>query len=254
MASPTVASVILSKINRIGRPVLNLLFPKEIEAYYLILELVDADFNPLRSFLFPVMPSEISETHTEITTTSNTYRGVHVIKTDTFVPRSIKIMGTFGRRIYLVNTVLGTRSPLNLSLFGGEALDVRIDGSAEFNTKFKTGFGALNVLAHLKELSKGKSIDGRQRYLFLYNPVMGSNYVVEFKTFSRTENVETSNVLYPYSIDLVAVAHVSDIIGKLDKLVISASALLGRIANSALENPGTKAQRFSNTKQLLSTI
>ena len=244
-SSPQTNSI-LSKLIGAGRAVGHLLYPNDVEAYYLVLELVDADLNPIRSFLWPIMPAEIIDTQKEVTTATMNYGGVHVIKTDTFTPRKITIQGMFGRRVYLVNTTFRTRTDIpdvgvDISCEeGGFSLPGAgsgVVGKREFNQNLKTGYGALKVLEFMKECSKRRDKTLRQRYLFLYNPVLGSNYVVEFDSFERMQNADTSNVLYPYRIQMTAVADLDTVLSNNRLRKVNALALLGGIANNVLRSP-----------------
>ena len=247
-------NTLLTKLFRMGRGAANIVFPNDIEAYFLIFQLVDYELKPLRTLTFPIMPTDIIEHQPELTKATPTYGGVHVIKTDSFIPRKVVIVGMFGRRIYLVNTIHGTVKERITGLLSNVKNIVTQEEIPEFSRTFKTGYGALKSIEQLKELSKSRDDMGRQHYLYLYNPVFGSNYVVEFNVFERTQNSETSNLLYPYKIELTAVADVSSIIGIKGRAKATLRSFATNSVTAAIRNPGRTIAAIKDPKRALSVV
>jgi len=195
----------------------------------LAIELVDSQENTVDYFIWPILPDEIRENHTELTTIRKTMGGVNVLKNPTFNPRQISMRGTFGRTFKLLlgqQTVefAGFGFSIQNGKFNVTAPNL-LDGDVpQFSTFAKTGYGCVKILEAMKEKSKKLDQYGKPYALYLYNPILGNNYQVEFNTFSHMQDKDQFNMIPAYSIQLTAVA--------------SLEAILGRRAsvNSALKN------------------
>jgi hypothetical protein len=192
-------------LERVGKSVLNIKYPKEFELYVIALELIDGDGNVLNYFIFPVNPSSLDELNQTITNVRKTQTGVTVLKNPTFVPIDINISGTFGRKFRIL---LGTDYTDFLSSFSskGETTSKTIKQGLLnfFDERVKTGFGCLNVL---KDILDGATIMDSKgpRLLILHNLPFGSAYVVE-PISTKTSMSQESNMIHNYNLALKAVA------------------------------------------------
>jgi hypothetical protein len=195
----------------LGRPVLNAIFPKEIEYYSIFLELVNSKGELVDFFTWPINPDSLSETHKELTTIRKTMGGVSVLKNPTFTPRMISLRGDFGQRFkVLLNNQNFEFAGIQLSLKEGK-FNISAPGDLEtnypqFSSFAKNGYGCIKVLEAMKEKSKKLDQYNKPFSLYFYNPILGNNYQVEFDTFVHSQDSTRYNMLPSYSMQLTAIA------------------------------------------------
>jgi len=198
---------------QVGKSALNALFPKEFEFYMLAIELVNSQGETEDYFSWPILPEEIRDTSNEITRITKTIGGVNVVVNSSFVPTQIFIKGNFGRRFkVLINNN-------KIELFGFGFSNKKISkpnftlGVPQFSSFAKTGYGCIKMLQSIKE--KSKQLDGYQKpfSLYLYNPILGDNYQVEFNSFTHSQDVGR-NMIPNYSLQLSSVADLDSVLGK----------------------------------------
>lgn len=208
-----------SKLNQLGRATLHALFPKDIEYYFLALELVDSQGTTVDYFSWPVLPEEINETQNELTSVRKTMGGVNVQKNPTFNPRQISIRGNFGRRFKLL---LGGKpiefAGIGLSIKNGK-FDIKgpnlLDNNVpQFSSFVKNGYGCIKLLEAMKEKSKKLDADQKPHALYLYNPILGNNYQVEFNSFNQMQDKDSHNMIPAYSFQLTAVAPLDSVLSR----------------------------------------
>jgi len=206
-------------VAEIGRKAAAALFPRDFDFYLVSLELVDSDGVTVDLFTFPVMPSEISEERTELTTIKKSAKGITSIKTPTFIPRQISISGDFGRKFkvvfgdevtilagFLFNSIReGTFNKENLF---GNFTKIK---QPVFSSPIKTGFGCTKVLESMVDKSLGFDSKGKPYNLFFYNPTLGNNYLVNTKTLRFNQDKESSNMIWKYSLSMTAVANLEQL-------------------------------------------
>lgn len=208
-----------SKLAQLGRGTLHALFPNDVEAYLLALELVDSQGATIDYFAWPILPDEISDTHSEATSVVKTFGGTHTNKTSTFTPRNINLRGTFGRDF---KVLLGGQEIVafgfSLSIRNGKfninppnLLDNPVPQLSSF---VKNGYGCVKILEAIKE--KSKKVDSFQKpySLYFYNPILGNNYQVEIKKFTTSQDVSRNNMIPHYSLELIATAPLESIISR----------------------------------------
>lgn len=202
-----------------GKAGLASLYPKDFSYSFISIELVDSQNNTVDYFSWPVLPDEIRETHTELTTIRKTMGGVNVLKNPTFNPRQISMRGTFGRTFKLI---LGQQT-VEFAGFGFSIQNGKfnvstpnlLDGDIpQFSSFAKTGFGCVKILEAMKEKSKKLDQYQKPHSLYLYNPILGNNYQVEFNTFSHMQDSGQYNMIPAYSLQLTAVASLDAILGR----------------------------------------
>lgn len=258
--APSQQQILLDLVARVGRPVLHLLFPNDVEAYYMVLELVDADQRTLEYFAFPVTPAEVREEHKEITSVTKTYGGTHVLKTDTFTPRKIMIRGQFERGLRFVGDVAdavgGSSIDEAFSVARTRPKDSRSvrdelykqigfknnEANARIFNSFKTGYGAMKYIERLKELSKKRYANRTKPvFLYLYNPILGGNYLVEFENFVHMQNQDNSNIIPTYEMTFIAVADLNTINKErlnTFRAINILNSIAGGLINRGLKNVG----------------
>ncbi len=188
-------------LTNFGTTALNAMFPNDFEAYLITFELVDSDDNTLEFFSFPLMPSNISITEPEITNIKKVNRGITSLKTDSFIPKDINLVGSFGRtfRILIRDKIVDFNS-------FHKALGIQ-KGDFQGPT-IKTGFGSTKILQNLLEGSKVLDQKGKPCRLYLYNFAFSENYIVEVLQKTFTQSKET-NMIWNYNISLKAVAPIN---------------------------------------------
>lgn len=219
MSVSTVEARVKNSIATIGKAGLHALFPKDVEYYFLALELVDSSGNTVDYFAWPILPDELRENQVEITTIRKTMGGVSVLKNPTFNPRVIFIKGDFGRRFKLL---LGGKpvefAGFTLSTQNGKfAIDppnLLSSTTAQLSSFVKSGYGCIKLLEAMKEKSKKLDQNQKPHSLYLYNPILGNNYQVEFNTFGQLQDKHDYNMLPSYSIQMTAVAPLDSVLSR----------------------------------------
>ena len=98
----------------LGRGPLHALYPKDIPAYFCAIELVNSEGITVDYFAWPILPDEIRETDTPITTVRKTMSAVNVQKNSSFNPKQISLKGDFGRKFKFNDQSLGS-SPWSIN-------------------------------------------------------------------------------------------------------------------------------------------
>lgn len=194
----------------VGQQGLAYQYPKEFEYYMCALELCDSNMATEYYFIFPVMPSSITNSIPVPTVTKLTNGGVTVIKNPQFVPRDITLTGNFGRSL---KVLLGKGKYQELvSSFqdtsGGFSAKSILSGLGNvFDQKTKTGYGCCKILEEIIEQSSKLDANGKQRHLILYNLAFGDSFFVEPSNLTFAQSQE-SNIVWNYSLPLKAVARI----------------------------------------------
>jgi hypothetical protein len=212
MALNGIVSDFRSRLSTLGEIGLNALFPQDFEFYMVALELVNSRGNTEEYFSFPVLPSNIREQSTEITNIKKTAGGIVVIDNDSFVTKDITMSGTFGRNFKLLVNGGGDRiefAGISLSFSGGRP-DLAIE-RPDFSRIAKTGYGCTKILEKIKNKSVMLDNNGKPYSLYLYNPVLGNNYVVKFIDIITSQSEDVNNRIPKYEITLRAIASLDSI-------------------------------------------
>lgn len=208
-----------SKLLQVGKAGMNALFPNDFPYYLVALELVDSQNNTVDYFSFPILPDEIRETQQEITNVKKTMSAISVQKNQTFVPIQISMRGDFGRRFKIL---LGNQQ-VQFAGFGlsikNKVVSISSPGSLQeivpqFSSFAKTGYGCVKLIEAMKE--KSKKLDNYQKpfSLYLYNPILGNNYQVEFNTFTHMQDREKYNMIPAYNFQLTAIAPLNNLFSR----------------------------------------
>lgn len=200
-----------AQLDALGPGTLNALFPNDFSYAFVALELVDSQGNTVDYFAWPILPDEIVDMDTTLTNVRKTMFGVNVQKNQTFNPRTITMRGDFGRKFKLL---LGG----NEVIFAGFGLSMKNGKYSvtspnffsteppQFSTIAKNGYGCVKMLEAMKDKSKQLDSNGRPFSLFLYNPLLGNNYQVEFVSFRQSQDKDHYNMYPAYNIQFIAVA------------------------------------------------
>ncbi len=210
---PVVAQF-LGLVSQLGQAALSQLYPNDFETYFCALELVDSRQRVVDFFVFPVMPSTMQETNTNLTTVKQTAGGVTVLGTTQYVPIDFRLQGNFGRKFkFLVGQQIVDASAISFSTQAGvftarQGIEQGLNQTrnAVFNSEIKTGYGCYNILRAICNKSTGLDEDGNPYHLYFYNPTMNSAHMIEVISFVSAQDDKQSNMLHSYQIDIKLVA------------------------------------------------
>ena len=179
---------------RLGGATLNALFPKDFEYYMLYLELVGLKNGVEKSelFVFPIMPTRISESEVYNENIKKTFGGVSVNGTNSFIPFDIQLQGDFGRKLKLL---------IGNELIDFSALSFNV---SSFATEVKTGYGCFKILEHICRKSKTLDENNQSHRLYLYNPAIGNNYQVRVVNLTKQQTLD-KNMIWGYNLTLKAI-------------------------------------------------
>ena len=196
-------------------------YPRELETYFIALELTTADNEMIDYFTFPVMPSSISKPETKTTTVQHSLSGTTVLNKDGYTPTDITITGNFGRTFKFVlndNTDL-TLKALSYSIQDGAFTANQINAN-DLNVSYpviseqvKTGYGCIKILQSIIDKSTAHDEQGRTFRLYFYNPALGEAYlVVPTKTpLTFIQNEQNLNMVWQYTLTLTILADMADV-------------------------------------------
>lgn len=245
MSTQAVEQRFKNAVTTLGRAALSALYPKDFEAYLLAIELVNSQGVTVDYFAWPILPEEIRETDSTITNVRKTLSGVNVLKNPTFNPRSISIRGDFGRRFKLLlggqNVVFaGFGFSMQSGKFSVSSPKFLQNPVPQFSSFAKTGYGCVKLLEGIKEKSKTLDEDGKPYIVYLYNPILGNNYQVEFVSFTQAQDKGHYNMFPMYNIQLTAIAPLDAVLSRGQNLKSAIKNLkvnlLQKAANSIANN------------------
>lgn len=198
-------------IRDIGKAGANALFPNDFEYYVVTLELVDSNDRTIEFLSFPVSPEVLTYDNVPVTTIKKTLGGVNSTSSSTFNPRQISLQGTFGRKFRLLigspnkNNILSPYSTQQ-GFWGSIERGVTSIKNAVFDPKIKRGYGVTKLLEAIVEKSKGLDDKNEPMRLFFYNPALGHSFLVKPGPFQLSQNRDSSNMMWRYSLQLTAIA------------------------------------------------
>jgi hypothetical protein len=204
----------------------------------LAFELVDGDDNLVDFLTFPVLPDTIQRNSQSLVNIKKTMKGTTTILTSSFVPFDITISGTFGRQLkFLIGSQELNFAGLRYSTQSGvwKKQDVfrlnRIKTGIS-NINIKTGYGVTKLLEAI--LSKSESLDGNGKpmRLYFYNSVFGESNVVIVQSFDVSQNKDSNNGMWTYSIKMKAIAPLTLIANTKNTVEIAAFSFIQQSINS----------------------
>lgn len=198
-STSTVTDTIVRTTALIGRAGLHALLPDEFEYYAMSLELVDSQGGLELVFNFPVMPNSYSEMRNSLVNVKKTGSGIVSLGNNSFSPVNISIQGTFGRKL----RILVQESSNSSTEDKGKLTDKNVIPG--FDLTIKSGFGMTKLLEKINIESQQLDSYGKPRLLFLYNPALNHNYLVEIISMTQNQSLE-SNMIWNYTMELKALA------------------------------------------------
>jgi hypothetical protein len=228
MISQVVQERVTKLRETVGQIGLSYQFPKEFEYYMAALELCDSEMKTEYYFIFPVMPSSITNSIPVPTNTKITNGGITVIKNTQFVPRELTLTGNFGRSL---KVLLGKGKYQELvSSFkdtsGGISKKSILSGAGNvFDQRTKTGYGCCKLLEEIVYQSSQLDDFGKQKHLIFYNLAFGDSFFVEPSNLTFTMSAE-SNMIWNYSLPLKAVARIDQYLSRAKDLKTSNEQLV----------------------------
>jgi hypothetical protein len=229
----------LGVLTSIGKVGLNIIYPKEFELYLCALELTDENYNTLKYFVFPVMPTNMDETQTTTSNIKKTLGGVVVLNTPSFTPRDITIAGTFGRkfRVLLGDDMMDFASSFTAA-DGGLSPSSVLGGVGQiFDERIKTGYGCLKILEEI--INSANIVDniGSRRLIF-HNPALGNSYLIKPTSLKLSQSQET-NMIWSYSLSMKAIALLEHLMSserlQNERLRLNATGYIQQTTNRAID-------------------
>lgn len=215
----------LTLAGSIGEVARHSLFPRDFEYYALSLELTDSGNNLIDYFTFPILPKNISKTESSRVNIKKSLTSINVINSKSLQPQDITIKGNFGRafKILVSSNVAVTFKGLRYSqkagvynaLETGNESNIK-DKKKEFNFAVKSGYGCTKILQSIVDKARGVDAQGKPYRLYLYNPIMGENYLVvpsQTPLILSTDD-SNSNRLFEYTLNLTIIAPLEYVVKK----------------------------------------
>lgn len=234
MSLDQVKSQLFGLAANVGRGTLHTLYPNEFEYYMMSFELINSNGKREDMLVFPVLPQEIRYSTNTLSSTRKTSGGVVSLFNPTFVPFSITIQGTFGKKLRIL---LGDSEILSVGFNLRTKLGKQAGSKPQstFNTKIKTGYGVTKLLEQM--LQKAQSLDENQKpyKLIFYDSSFNSDNVVEIETYGFSQSENSNNGWWDYSVQMKAIA---------PALAIRKNSLSSTIRLIALNEINKFAQNF----------
>jgi len=182
-------------IDQLGKAKLNALYPNDFEYYMMGLELVDSEDRTVEYLVFPVNPTNISQTEPNLNVIRKTSGGVSSFGVSSFIPKDITISGDFGRRF----KVLVGRERLIFNVFSYSSTIK----NAVFDMKVKTGYGCIKILQNICRQSLKCDFKGKPYKLYFYNPTLSESYLVKVVgTGLILTHTQEKNMIWSYTLPL----------------------------------------------------
>jgi hypothetical protein len=196
----------------VGRAGLNGAFPNDFEYYACALEIRNSANDIEDSFIFPVMPSSISEDETQLSNVQKGIASVNTLINPSFQPFQISISGNFGRRFFVLIQDRATS-------FAGISLGLKKNSpgkfvAPEFDVSVKNGYACIKILERMYRQSNSLDEFGKPYRAFFYNLALNSNYMVNLDGFRKSQNDRQSNMIWNYQLVMTATAPATAIIPK----------------------------------------
>jgi len=197
-------------VNSLGRSGLNIAFPNEFELYVCAFELVNTKRETISYFIFPIMPTSISERIPQINTIKRTNNGITTLTSPGYVPTSISLQGNFGRKFkFILNGQSGTEFAASFttknSFFRGnkniDVLSIATGVADAFDKNVKSGYGLTKILESIIESSKLVDEDGNGYTLIFHNLAFDRVQIVKVEDFTINMD-QSSNMMWNYNLQM----------------------------------------------------
>lgn len=244
---PTIAGTVLNKATgdfasaasdalvTMGRGLVHAVAPDDYEYYMCTLELLRSSGETAAFMNLPVMPSNITESRTSLTTISKTNNVVVSMINPSFNPIDISLRGTFGRKLRVSfgqQQFKDTSKEGNSIPFFNVGMFTRAAGVGDNKTMIaKTGYGLTKMMQKILTASNKLDLNGKPYRLVFTNHAFNTAYYVEVvqDNYSMDEN---SNMIWNYSVELRGVAAYTTI--------KSVNDFLGQVMNQSLSRSVTR--------------
>ena len=214
---------VLNIIRTVGRAGANMLFPNDLEYYAVTVELVDSRGDTSDYLTFPVNPDSFMYSDKSLANIKKTVGGITSLNTGSFNPKPITISGTFGRSFkLLLKPPLQNNENLDINLNATEGLALEAN---VFNTTLKSGYGTIKLLENILVKSKQLDIFNQPYRLYLYAPLIGHSFLVEYNDLSLKQDFTSSNMIWKYNILLTAIAPLTNETGRAQASSLTINAL-----------------------------
>lgn len=214
------------QVNSVSRNILNSLYPKEFEAYFISLELVDENDSIEEYFTFPINPSSINKVEPRTKNIERTFGKIIVNKSDKFTPQDIVLRGNFGRDFKVLVRHKGEVT------FNSILSASKMFTEQEFNSLIKSGYGSFKILQSICEKAD-TSGNGKPKKLFFHNYLLGESYLTEVIDFTSDQSIQ-QNMIWGYVLRLKIISPVND--NLVNKLTKSVSGTAQNTLNQSLGN------------------
>lgn len=213
-------------VNGVHRNVLNSIYPREFEAYFVSLELTDSNDNIEEYFTFPINPNFISKTEPRTKSIERTFDKVIVNKSDRFTPQDLVLKGNFGRDFKIL---IRYKEEVTFNSILSKTTMFTED---EFSNTIKSGYGSLKVLQSILERAES-SVNTNPKKLYFHNYLLGESYLVEVIDFNLDQSIQT-NMMWNYIIRLKIISPIN--ISMTSSLLKSTSGLVQSTLNNSLSS------------------
>ncbi len=213
-------------VNGMHRNVLNSIYPREFEAYFISLELTDSNNNIEEYFTFPINPNFISKTEPRTKSIERTFDKVIVNKSDRFTPQDLTLKGNFGRDFKILVRHKGE------VVFNSILSKTTMFAEDEFSSTIKSGYGSLKVLQAILDKAES-SVNTNPKKLYFHNYLLGESYLVEVIDFNVDQSIQT-NMMWNYTIRLKILSPIN--IGTTSALTRSTSSTVQNTLNNSLSS------------------
>jgi hypothetical protein len=199
-------------ISELGRGVLSVQYPNDIEVYLAALELVDSESNSIEYFMFPIMPNSISKTENNRISMRKSSSGTTVLMSPSEVPSEISIKGNFGKSFKIISTHNNDNQDFFIGIFSSGSKDALTMSFNNYSNYIKSGYGCIKILQNIIKTSN--KLDGKFKpyQLYFYNMALGEYYLVVIPPGGFNLNQDYgSNMIWNYSLNMLALAKMEDI-------------------------------------------
>lgn len=197
-------------IQTTGRALLSIKYPRDIESYFVTLELCKGDTDEtLAFFTFPINPNSFQKKEPGQHNIKKTFGGVVVNDSNDFVPHEISLRGNFGRSFKLLTGDyttdlfgIGGRSTVEKNVVD-DSSDFTVVVSKTLHSFIKSGFGCLKQLQLICDLSRrGVNVPNK---LYFHNYMLGESYLAKVRSLTIDQSLEM-NTIYNYNLQLDLIA------------------------------------------------
>ena len=199
-------------IQTTGRALLSIKYPRDIESYFITLEVCKGDTDETISFFtFPINPNSFQKKEPGQHNIKKTFGGVVVNDSNDFIPHEISLRGNFGRSFKLLTGDyttdlfgIGGKSVTEKSTdIVDESSDLTVVVNKTLHSFIKSGFGCLKQLQLICYLSRqGVEVPNK---LYFHNYMLGESYLAKVRNLTIDQSLEM-NMIYNYNLQLDLIA------------------------------------------------